>query len=647
MKKFYLYIVVFVCASVTIQAQNKDTKKADKLFKNLAYADAVQEYTRLVEIGKGGPYVYTQLAKSHEILNDTKQAESYYKKVVKNRKATPEPEILYAYAQTLKANGKADEYATWMNMFVEKSPNDPKAKLFSSNPNYLNEIMAMEPGFIVENMGEINTEFADFGSFVKDNTLYFTSSRNEKRKNHNLNDQPFLDIYAATIDGSSLGTPELLEGDVNTKYHEGTSVISPDGNTMYFDRNDYYKKRFDKSNKGVNQINLYSAEKVGGKWTNIQSAPFNNDNYSTGHPALSPDGKTLYFSSDMPGGKGGSDIYKVSVNNGSFGTPQAVTSINTTGTDVFPFVASDGTLYFSSDTHLGLGGLDVFSTSENAGTYTTPKNLGPAVNSLGDDFAFYLDPEAMTGYVSSNREGGKGSDDIYELKQLEPAIVDVNLTVKDEEGEVIPEPKIEITNITEGTTEIIDATTAGTHFFHSKQNSEYKITVSAEGYENETRTIAVGEEVPTDGDFILKRKEREKVEPIVVDTTPAVEQTTVITATEVIINPPIYFDFDKWNIRPDATLVLDRLVQVMTDDPTMIISAESHTDSRGPSSYNLTLSQKRAKSMKEYVIAKGIDPSRISGVGKGESDPAVTCDGPCTKEEHQLNRRCIFKIIRK
>lgn len=646
MKKFYLYITCFVFVSASIHAQNKNAEKADKLFNNLAYTDAIQEYTKLVKQGKGDTHVYAQLAKAYSILNETEQAVSYYKKIAKRKKASPE--ILYSYAQALKANGKSSEYVTWMNKFVEKQPSDPRAKLFSSNPNYLKEILEVEPAYIVENAGNINTEFADFGSYVKDNELYFTSSRNEKRKNHNLNDQPFLDVYTAALDGSLIGSPELLPGDVNTKYHEGTVVISSDGDTMYFDRNDYYKKNFDKSNKGINQINLYVAEKINGSWENIKSVPFNSDNYSTGHPALSPDGKTLYFSSDKPGGKGGSDIYKVSVNNGAFGTPEAVSNINTTGTDVFPFVSLDGELYFSSDGHLGIGGLDVFSTKEKGGVYTTPKNLGQGVNSIGDDFAFYVNPDTMTGYVSSNREGGKGSDDIYILKQLDPITVEATLIVEDESGEPIAKPQIEIVNNTEGTSESNNGTTEGTYPFNSKPNTEYIVTINAEGYETQTRTIIIGEDKSFDDTFTLKKKEREVETPIEVEPEPIDEVPhTVITATEVIINPPIYFDFDKWDIRPDATVVLDRLVRVMNDKPNMVISAESHTDSRGPSSYNKTLSEKRAGSMRDYVISKGINPSRISGIGKGESEPAVTCDGPCTEDQYQLNRRCIFKIIKK
>ncbi len=629
MKKFYPYILLFGLFSTAASAQNKDTKKADKLFENLAYTDAIKAYTSLIEKGKADTYVYTQLAKGYAFLNDTKQAESFYKRATKGKKV--DPEVIYNYAEVLKSNGKASDYTSWMQKFSQAKPNDPRAKAFKENPDYLSELLSMEPAFTVDNAKALNSKFADFGAFIKDNRIYFASARNTSRKNHNLNGEPFLDIYSATLDGSSMGAPEILAGDVNTKYHEGTVAISPDGKRMYFDRNDYYKGDLDKSTAGVNQINMYTAEKVGANWENIQSVPFNDDNYSTGHPALSPDGKILYFSSDKPGGKGGSDLYMVAVKaDGSFGTPQALSgAINTRGTEAFPFVDNKGTLYFSSDGHLGMGGLDAFSAFAKAGSFSTPENLGPGVNSGSDDFAIYVNPDTMTGYISSNRQGGSGSDDIYMLGQVPPCDVDVALTVEDESGTGISNALVELVNTTEDTTDSDTATTTGKYLFSSKCNRAYTVTVSADGYKTKTRNLTVGKE-GSDNTITLE----------------AIVEAPVITETEVILNP-IYFDFDKANIRPDAAAELDRLVNVMNTYPTMVISAESHTDVRGPESYNERLSQRRANSMSDYIISKGIDASRISGVGKGESEPAVTCGSNCTEDEHQLNRRCVFKIVRR
>lgn len=626
MKKFYIYILLVATSINFANAQSKDTKKADQLFDRLAYTEAIEEYTSLIEKGKADEYVYTQLARTYTILNDTKKAESFYKRVVKNKKANPE--TLFAYAEILKANGKSSDYKKWMKRFVKANPNDPRAAIYLKNQDYLDELEDRDPLYTVTNADKINTKYSDFGAFTNSNTIYFSSSRNTDRKNHNLNGEPFLDIYSATTDGSSIGNVELLSGDVNSKYHEGTIAITPDGKRMFFDRNNYYEGDLEKDEEGVNQINLYMAEKVGGEWTNISSVPFNDDNFSTGHPAISPDGKTLYFSSDRPGGQGGSDLYSVELkSDNSFGEPKNLGSqINTIATEGFPFIASNGDLYFASNGQLGLGGLDVFVASKNGSSFSAPENLGPGVNSGNDDFGVNIDVEKGTGFVSSNRKGGKGGDDIYVLGKLPPCDVDVTITVEDTDGNGISKALVEIANVTEGTTDSDTATTTGKYLFSSKCKREYKIMASADGYLPASRTVSVDKRAA--------------------NVTITLEKEPVITPTEVVLNP-IYFDFDKWDIRADAAEELDRLVATMNKYPELVISAESHTDVRGPESYNQRLSQKRAESMRDYVISKGIDASRIAGVGKGESELAVSCEeSTCSKDDHQLNRRCVFKIVK-
>ena len=626
MKKFYIYILLVATSINFANAQSKDTKKADQLFDRLAYTEAIEEYTSLIEKGKADEYVYTQLARTYTILNDTKKAESFYKRVVKNKKANPE--TLFAYAEILKANGKSSDYKKWMKRFVKANGNDPRAAIYLKNQDYLDELEDRDPLYTITNADKINTKYSDFGSFTSNNKIYFSSSRNTDRKNHNLNGEPFLDVYSATTDGSSISNVELLSGDVNSKYHEGTIAITPDGKRMFFDRNNFFEGDLEKDEEGVNQINLYVAEKVAGEWTNIVPVPFNDDNYSTGHPAISPDGKTLYFSSDKPGGQGGSDLYMVELkSDNTFGEPKNLgANINTIATEAFPSVSSNGDLYFSSNGHLGLGGLDAFVAAKNGSSFSSPENLGPGVNSGNDDFGVNIDTEKGTGYVSSNRKGGKGGDDIYLLGKLPPCDVDVTITVEDTDGNGISKALVEIANVTEGTTDSDTATTTGKYLFSSKCKREYKIMASAEGYLPASRTISVAKKAA--------------------NVTITLEKEPVITPTEVVLNP-IYFDFDKWDIRSDAAEELDRLVGTMNKYPELVISAESHTDVRGPESYNQTLSQKRAESMRDYIISKGIDASRISGIGKGETELAVSCEeSSCSKDDHQLNRRCVFKIVK-
>lgn len=629
MKKFYLYLLLLVGSSTLAVAQNKDTKKADDLFNRFAYAEAITTYTKLIKQGKADTYVYAQLGASYFTLGNYKKAVSFYKRATKGKNAQSSPETLYNYAEALKATGNASEYRTKMQEYAKANPSDSRASRFMQNPNYLTALLAQEPLFTVTNAASLNTKFSDYGAAVSENRLYFASARNLNRKVHNLNDQPFLDIYTATIDGSKISSASLLAGDVNTKYHEGKVAISPDGKRMYFDRNDYFEGDLDKDEEGINQINLYTAKKVGGEWTNITSAPFNSDSFSTGHPALSVDGKTLYFSSDRPGGSGGSDLYRVSIAaDGSFGSPISLgNTINTEGTEVFPFIAQDGALYFSSNGHLGMGGLDVFvATASNASSYIQPENLGPGVNSNADDFAIYLDDTKETGFVSSNRKDGKGGDDIYILGQLPPCDVAVTLSILSPDGNGIGNAMVTVNNISDTTSESDTATTTGKYLFNSKCKKDYSVTATAEGYEPVTQTINVDK----------------------IDIARAITLTPIdvveITETEVILNP-IYFDFDKANIRPSAAAELDRLVRVMNTYPTMVISAESHTDIRGSKTYNEQLSQRRANSMRDYVISKGINASRISSIGKGENEPAIVCDQGCTEDEHQRNRRSVFKIV--
>ena len=308
MKKIYTILLLIAVSTTIVSAQNSKTKKADNLYDRLAYTDAAQAYQKVLKRGTTDVYVFERLANCYYFINDTKKAEMYYKRVAKSKDANPE--AIYNYAQTLKANGKFSDYNTWMKNFAKLSPNDTRVKEFMKNPNYIPKIMDDMARYTATNMEDINSEYADFGGIVYGKDFYFASGRNTSRKKYQWNEEPYLEIYKATNVGGTMKNAELLNGDVNTKYHESNAVISADGKRMYFDRNDYFEGDYDKSANGINQINLYYAENIDGKgWSGVVSAPFNNNEYSTGHPALSQDGNTLYFVSDMPGGKGGSDIY--------------------------------------------------------------------------------------------------------------------------------------------------------------------------------------------------------------------------------------------------------------------------------------------------------------------------------------------------
>ncbi|MAP54253.1 OmpA family protein [Altibacter sp.] len=630
MKKIYTFLLLIVVCTTVATAQNKDTKKADDLYDKLLYTDAAEAYQKLLKDGKAGRYVFERLGNSYYYLNDTKKAETYYRRVVKGKDV--DAETVYNYAQVLKANGKYSDYTTYMQQFAEMKPNDSRAMEFMKSPNFVPTLAEAEAKFSATNLKDINTEYSEFGGTVVGKNFYFSSARNTTRKKYGWNEEPFLDIYKADIVGGTVKNATLVEGgDLNTKYHEGNVAISPDGKRMYFDRNDYFNGDYETSESGINQINLYYAENIDGVWRGIQSVPFNNSEYSTGHPALSPDGNTLYFVSDMPGGKGMSDIYKVAVNkDGSLGTPVRLGDhINTEGKEVFPSVDSNGTLYFSSNGHMGLGGLDVFAAEASGSDFETPKNLGSGVNSADDDFAFTYDPATKEGYVSSNRKGGKGSDDIYAVKEIEiPCNVTINVQVMDEYTDTpIAGARVDLYDAFEN--KISSKTTGddGKVDFLAECDKEHVIQALTKGYEPNAITETKGKAKEVRNSMLELRP----IEAIIVD--------------DKVQLDPILFDLGKHNIKPQAAFELDKLIAIMQKYPKMKIKVEAHTDNRGNDASNLELSERRAQATVQYVISKGIDASRISGEGFGETKPAVDCGTNCSDAEYQKNRRSEFIIV--
>jgi len=625
MKKIYTILFVIAVSTSMLTAQNKDTKKADDLYKRLSYTDAAAAYQKLLKKGKGSRYVFEQLANSYYYINDTKKAETYYRRVAKGRKVNSE--AVYNYAQSLKANGKFGEHNTWMQTFAQMEPNDSRAQDFMKNPSYIPTIMEEVPRYSATNLEAINTEYSEFGGIVSGKSFYFSSARNTNRKKYGWNEEPFLDVYKANIVGGTVKDAALLEGDINTKYHEGNVAISADGNRIYFDRNDFHNGKYAKNEEGVNQINLYYAEKIDGQWRGPEPVPFNSSEYSTGHPALSPNGNTLYFASDKPGGKGMSDIYSVSVAaDGSFGTPQRMGDhINTEGKEVFPFVDANGTLYFSSDGHLGIGGLDVFSVERN-----TVTNLGLGANSSDDDFAFTFNPATEEGYVSSNREGGKGSDDIYAIKKLEPPCdVTMNIMVINEyTKEPIFGARVDMYDTLGNKLSTKSTAENGSSTLLAECDNAHEIQGFMRGFESNAVTLEAANNTELSATIELR-----PIEAIIVD-------------DKVELNP-ILFDYDKHNIKPQAAFELDKLVAIMKKYPNMVISVESHTDNKGNNDYNLSLSERRAQSTVQYVISQGVEADRISGQGFGETKPAIPCGEGCNDEQRQTNRRSEFIIVKR
>ncbi|MDN3491436.1 OmpA family protein [Winogradskyella bathintestinalis] len=629
MKNFKTLLFITLMSSLCLTAQNNDTKKADKLFARFQYVKAAESYNKLVEDGKADAYVYGQLAESYYNIFNTEAAERWYAKALET---SDKPEMVYKYSQMLKANGKYEASNQQMEKFANMRPSDNRATAYRKNPNYLPKILEQGKKFNVQN-ADFNSTQSDFGGTKNDGKLYITSGRNDSRKTYGWNDQPFLDIYTiAQNSDSTYQEPTLANNKINTKFHEGLVSFSPDGNTMYFSRESFFEKDYEKdslTSARFSQIYLFKVTKLGEDWDTVEDLGINSENYSVKNPSVSSDGKTLYFASNMPGGFGQFDIYKASINaDGTIGKPENLgQKVNTEGQEMFPYISSNETLYFSSNGHLGLGGLDVFYTKLIDGTLAPARNVGIPINSNADDFAFSIDEENDNGFISSNREGGKGSDDIYKFKKLQPLCdVVISATVLDDETrEPISGASVALYD-DEGNKVISKMTNDdGIAEFIVECDKDSELEVVMDGFDSK--------KVPVKGTNDEENNVQISLQPI-----------ETIIAPEEIVLAPIFFEFDKSNITAQAAFELDKLVQVMKKYPQLIIKATSHTDERGREAYNEALSDRRAKTTVQYVISQGIDESRISGIGKGESEPKIDCSGGCTQEQHAENRRSEFII---
>ncbi|GIZ10434.1 cell envelope biogenesis protein OmpA [Flavobacterium sp. UMI-01] len=622
MKKNTL-LLFFVLLIVTVSAQNKDTKTADNLFDRYEYVKAIQEYLFLTQKGISDGYVCRRLGDSYYNIYNTIEAENWYAKAIQSKQ---DAETYYRYAQILKSNQKYKESNEQMKVFATMNPKDERAVAFLKNPDYLPKLIDINKLFEIEKL-EINSkDKSDFGALLYGNTLYFASSRNENNAVYGWKNEPFLDIYQSNYnEDGSFGSPSLV-GDLNTKYHEGPVSITADGNTIYFSSESFKDNLFvkDKVKKlKIGQVNLFKAIKVNGKWTNITPLPFNSKEYSTSNPSISSDGKTLYFSSNMPGSIGGIDIWKVAVNDdGSYGNPENLGStINTVGDESFPFISEDRQLYFASNGLIGFGGFDVFSADLDKNGM--PHNIGKPVNSEKDDFAFTFNKEKNIGFVSSNRTG---NDHIYKsvpVKSSQILTIVTNSITKN----LLPEVKVvildEYNNVL--STKYTDA--SGEVSYDVDSNTNYKIEAHKDGFVYQSVQVNKFK----DAKAIVKIN----LEPI----------ESIVKDNEIALNP-IYFEFDKNNITREGAAELDKLVYLMNKNQNLVIAVKSHTDSRGSNKYNENLSERRAVSTVQYVISKGIPSDRISGKGFGESQLKINCN-VCTEEEHAVNRRSEFIIMKK
>lgn len=634
MKTIYtlLYILSITCCSF---GQGVKLAKADKKYEKYAYIDAIEIYEKVAEKGYKSVDLFQKLGNAYYFNgNLDKAAKSYDALFALNEEVAPE--YYFRYAQTLKAIGNYEKSNQYMELFAAKT-NDSRGKVFLQNKNYLNDIDVNTGKYILDTT-TINSEFYDYGPSFFGNKIVFTSSRsdgNQYTKIHDWTKQTFTDLFIVSMNAEGkLEQVENFSKTINTKFNESSPVFTKDGKTMYFTRNNYNDGKKRKSDDKVILEKIYKAELVNNEWTNITELPFSNDNYKTAHPALSPDEKTLYFASNMPGSYGNSDLYKVSIDkNGKFGTPENLgPTINTEGRETFPFIDANNNLIFASDGHLGLGGLDIFEAKANGKSFEKPINIGKPVNSTKDDFGYVVNSENL-GFFSSNRDGGKGFDDIYTFKICTHMLT--GIITDAETKEILPNAKV---TLFDDKMTIISETIAserGIYQFKIECNKKYYVRASKETYNTNEKSFDAVSIIGTSTlDIELKRN----VFPIEVG-------TDLAKLFNISI---IYFDLDKWNIRPDAAEDLEKIIQVLHQYPAMTIDIRSHTDSRQTHKYNEQLSDKRANSTLEFIINNGIARNRLTAKGYGETQLLNNCadNQPCSEEEHQKNRRSEFIVVK-
>lgn len=613
------------------------TKKGNRDYDAYAYANAVTSYKKALDKKADYYEAKKKLADSYRLMNNPSAAEELYKDVVTMPDSDPMNQ--FYYGQVLMQNKKYAEAKKAFEEYAKAKPEDTFVKALieaAANPGKFDgklddcaySLTPIETSGLMNALG--GTPY-NFGYVFAGESAVEAEEKGKQRNPYTGNS--FMDLYFIKKDKSSAkwSAPEALKGGVNGEFHDAFATFSADGQTVYFTRTQTDKGKMRLNNNQVSNLEIIKATFLDGEWTNLESFPYNSLEFSNGHPALSADGKTLYFSSDRPGGYGSTDLYSCKWNGTSWDAPVNLgPTINTPGREVMPHVGFDEKLYFSSDGHAGLGGLDIFSSTKNGSNWSVPSNLKSPVNSSRDDFSFVLDNEGKIGNLTSSRGG---TDKLYEVIYKD-VIVPVEVCLVDK---ITRKPASGLMVYAENKdTGEIDSTSAGSDGKASfRLKGEYDFVIKARSATVLTNSIDIttkGKSCAT----VVKTCDDGKV----------LEVEAPDYAKEYDIND-IYYDYNKWNIRPDAAKQLDKLVKLLQDNPSFKIELGSHTDCRGSEEYNQKLSENRAKAVVKYCTLRDIDPSRLTYKGYGETVRRSSCVcESCTEAEWQQDRRTVFKLIK-
>jgi len=715
-KNLLTLILLAICTLAMAQKRSRlDVQRADKLFDEFQFSEAALLYEKLVNRDSTFNYAKLKLAESYRKMNQPEEASTWYAQIVNDSISQPIHKLYYAKA--LMSTGRADEARNWLETYKNQTDDDRRAdNLIAGIDNY--EAFFKDSERYKLDSVDFNSEGADFSPAYFRKGLVFSSNRSKfsllKRK-HGWDNTNFLQLYYTDHESDSIDKTVPFSSRLNTRFHEGPLTFYDNYEKVIFTRNNYNRSKLRKAEDETIHLQMYLADRrnIGEEWKRPAPFPYNNKEYSVGHPSISTDEATLYFASNMPGGQGGVDLYVSRFVNDQWTTPVNLgPKINTSGDEMFPHI-SDSLLYFSSDGHYGMGGLDLYHVDlfDSSSRVT---NLGAPMNSNRDDFGIILDESGKAGYYTSNREGGKGSDDIYKFEITRPPSVAVRGMVVDqrngqpvdnaevvlnpgmdnsmsittnadgtfefeldwdqsydlmasktdwttgldsvatfnskiseefvtipirqllvisgqltnpEDGSPVDNALLTFTNSETGEVDSVSTSNTGVLYFIAQPDQEYDVFLQKRGFFNFRSKVSTGPEPAGKIAFDLE------MEQIIIGRAIRIEN--------------IYFDLNKSDIRPDAAIELDKIVQMMTDNPTIQIELGAHTDSRGGDAYNLALSDRRARSSAAYIVSRGISQANIVGKGFGETQLVNGCANgvTCDTDEHQANRRTEFKVV--
>lgn len=638
-KYLCLALVLLGCYANLLAQQSAldlEIERAQVSFDSKKYNTAANLYKKIYpkvrEEEKQNKILY-MIAESYRRANNFKQAFDWYEKLVNTK--YPDPRILYSYGLLLKNFEKYDDAARQFNDFLFENANDANAKREQASCAVAQEWKNNPAKFEIKNLTALNTPFSDYAPFYTSQKLVWASSRPEATGNEifEWTGQKCSDFFESAMQNGNFTKPKNVKGGINSNFNEGAAWLDSTASNMYFTQCN------GSDGHGVN-CKIYESHLNNGTWSTPIKLPFCSDSFSVGHPSMTTDGKRMYFSSNMPGTLGEKDIYYIdhNPNTESWGAPVNLgLAVNTTDDDMFPFVDDSNYVYFSSKGRTGMGGLDVFRTRETSAGFTTAENLKSPINSGGDDFGISFVPftQRKTGqpiaYYSSNREGGAGDDDVYSIT-VKPFIFIVRGKVF-EKGTmaVIPGAKVDLTDGLGTTYNSSTSGNKGDYSIEIPMNQSLMLMASKTKYFSSTPVTINSYRMQNDSvlqlDFILDQVPAEDVEFTLLG---------------------IYYDLDKYDLRPKSKEILDSLTMILRNNPALTIELASHTDSRAPADYNIKLSQKRAQVCVDYLVKNGIARDRLTPVGYGETRLVNDCaDGvDCTEEEHQQNRRTTFRVLK-